>query len=123
LAVLVISADFLASDFVLRREVPRLLRQHEKAGMRLFPVIVRDCDWGAVGWLARLQMRPTDARPLEDFPQSRRNRELANIAREVRVHLSNVVTERSQPQPNRAVRPSRVRRTAKKPTMSKTARG
>jgi hypothetical protein len=124
LAVLVISADFLASDFVVRQEVPRLLEQHEKAGMRLFPVIARDCDWGAVGWLARLQMRPTDARPLEDFPQSRMNRELANIAREVRAHLSNVVIERSQPRPNRPLRStSGVRRTAKKSTKSKAGRG
>ena len=36
IAVLVISANFLASKFVVNREVPRILRQHEAAGMNLF---------------------------------------------------------------------------------------
>jgi hypothetical protein len=117
LAVLVISADFLASDIVATQEVPRLLRQHEKAGMRLFPVLARDCAWQAVRWLARLQMRPTDARPLAEFRKSRMDRELANIAREVREYLSTGIVERSHARSNTALQSaSRV------PTPKRTGR-
>jgi hypothetical protein len=123
LAVLVISADFLASDFVVSREVPRLLRQHEKAGMRLFPVLVRDCDWEAVRWLKRLQMRPIDGRSLAEFPKSRMDRELANIAREVRAHLSSVIVERSHARPNKALQPTSRIPTPKRPGRVRAARG
>jgi len=82
-AVLLISADFLASDFVLNDDVPRLLEQHEQAGMHLVPVLIRDCAWEAVPWLERLQMLPRDAKPVAELPESQIVRALADVAREV----------------------------------------
>src|SRR3972149_1914097 len=40
-AILLISADFLTSKFILREEVPRLLERREKDGLHIFPVIVK----------------------------------------------------------------------------------
>ena len=40
-AVLMISADFLTSDFILKEEVPVLLQRRSKEGMNVFPLIVR----------------------------------------------------------------------------------
>jgi len=92
--------------------------------MRLFPVLVRDCDWQAVRWLARLQMRPIDARPLAEFPKSRMDRELANVAREVRAHLSSVVVVRSRARPNNALKlTSPAKRTTVSKRRSNVARG
>jgi hypothetical protein len=42
-SVLLISADFLASDFVVSEELPRLLHKAEKAGSRIIPIIVQPC--------------------------------------------------------------------------------
>ena len=50
-ALLLVSADFLASDFVMEHELPALLR----CGVRLAPVLVGDCYWQEVPELADVQ--------------------------------------------------------------------
>jgi hypothetical protein len=42
-AVLLVSADFLASDFITDNELPPLLRSAEERGTRIIPVVVRPC--------------------------------------------------------------------------------
>ena len=59
-AVLLISADFLTSEFILGEEVPRLLHRRDEEGLRVFPVIVQPCAWQRVEWLARMQARPRE---------------------------------------------------------------
>jgi hypothetical protein len=51
LALLLVSADFLDSDYILERELPALLEH----GVRLAPVPVGDCLWQHVPELARVQ--------------------------------------------------------------------
>ena len=41
LVVILISADFLTSPFILREEVPRFLRQRAEQGLRVVPTLVR----------------------------------------------------------------------------------
>src|SRR4051794_40515153 len=43
-AVLLVSPDFLASDFIWKEEVPKLLA-HQKEGMQILPLIARPCAW------------------------------------------------------------------------------
>ena len=47
-AILLISANFLASDFINDIEVPALLERHEREELTIFPVIARDCAWERV---------------------------------------------------------------------------
>lgn len=42
-AILLVSADFLASDFITDNELPPLLRKAEQAGTRIVPLIVKPC--------------------------------------------------------------------------------
>jgi hypothetical protein len=82
IAVLLVSADFLTSEFIRVQEVPRLFDTHASAGMTIYPLLVRECAWQVVPWLSALQMRPRDARAVA----SRRDKIdqiLANVAREV----------------------------------------
>ena len=51
LALLLVSADYLASDYVMDHELPAL-RRH---GVRLAPVLIADCFWNAVPELATVQ--------------------------------------------------------------------
>jgi len=44
-AVCLISADFLTSDFCQKEEVPFLLKKREQEGMLLIPVLIRPCLW------------------------------------------------------------------------------
>ena len=87
IAVLVISANFLASKFVVNEEVPRLLRQHEATGMRVIPVLLKNCVWEAVPWLERLEMLPRDRIPVAELPESKIDGALAGVAREIFVRL------------------------------------
>jgi hypothetical protein len=82
-ALLLISAPFLSSKFVRKEEVPRLIERHEIDGMRLYPLLIRDCAWQEVNWLARLQMRPPGPRALATMRGGWLDTCLANVAREV----------------------------------------
>jgi len=82
-AILLVSADFLNSDFIRREEVPKLLQRREQEGLRVFPVIVWPCPWQHVKWLARMQVRPRDGRPLSAGNEHQIRTDLAEIASEI----------------------------------------
>lgn len=82
-AVLLISVDFLNSEFIRHEEVPRLLYRGDSEGLRVFPILVGDCCWEEVPWLARLNMRPRDRRPLGARRGNGIDAELAAIAGEI----------------------------------------
>ncbi len=63
-AILMISANFLTSKFILGKEVPDLLKRKEKDNLRIIPLIVKPCAWNTVNWLKSIQARPKDGRPL-----------------------------------------------------------
>lgn len=66
-AVLLISADFLTSKFILGEEVPRLLQRRTAEGLAVIPVIIQTCAWDQVNWLRGIQARPKDGRALASF--------------------------------------------------------
>lgn len=57
-AVCLISADFLSSDFCVKEEVPYLLQRRERDGMIFLPLLLRPCPWKAFPWLKEIQMLP-----------------------------------------------------------------
>jgi tetratricopeptide (TPR) repeat protein/CO dehydrogenase nickel-insertion accessory protein CooC1 len=81
--VLLVSANFLTSQFILGEEMPRLLERRDKEGLRIFPVIVKPCAWKQVKWLARMQVRPKDGRPLSAGDEHQIDADLAAVAEEV----------------------------------------
>jgi len=62
LGLLLVSATFLTSKFVRAEEIPRLFARHEEGGMKIYPLLVEPCPWQRVAWLAKLQLRPQDAK-------------------------------------------------------------
>jgi tetratricopeptide (TPR) repeat protein len=67
-AVCLISADYLASDFCVKEEIPYLLERRQRDGMILIPVLLRPCTWKAVPWLKEIQMLPRDGKSVsKDF--------------------------------------------------------
>ncbi|MBK8452282.1 MAG: SUMF1/EgtB/PvdO family nonheme iron enzyme [Thiofilum sp.] len=63
-AVLLISADFLTSNFIARKEIPKLLERRKSEGLRIIPVIVHPCPWRRVPWLATVQGATVDNQAL-----------------------------------------------------------
>ncbi|KAF5437017.1 TIR domain-containing protein [Candidatus Methanophagaceae archaeon] len=82
-AVLLVSADFLTSKFILSKEIPDLLERKDKEGLRIFPVIIKPCAWKHVKWLTRMNLRPKDGRPIQGGSESQIETDLAAIAEDI----------------------------------------
>ncbi|MCP3963665.1 MAG: toll/interleukin-1 receptor domain-containing protein [bacterium] len=67
LILLLISPDFMASDYCFDREMGRALERHEAAEARVIPIIARPTDWRTSGF-ARLQALPKDGKPITRWP-------------------------------------------------------
>jgi len=61
IVVLLISADFIASDYCYEVEMKRALQRHEEGRTRVVPIIVRDCNW-KIAQFAKLNALPKDGK-------------------------------------------------------------
>jgi hypothetical protein len=61
--LLLVSADFLASDYCYDIEVRRAIERQERGLARVIPVILRPCDW-QTGPLGKLLVAPKDGIPI-----------------------------------------------------------
>ncbi len=82
-ALLLISADFLTSRFILSQEVPPLLERRQDQGVRVIPVIVSPCAWTRIPWLRAIQARPKDGKPVSAMSKNAAEAALAALAGEV----------------------------------------
>ncbi|MDT7834772.1 toll/interleukin-1 receptor domain-containing protein [Aquabacterium sp. OR-4] len=64
-AVLLVSAHFLASDFIADGELPPLLQKAEQEGTRIMPVIVGSCDFRGHPELGAFQSANDPEQPLQ----------------------------------------------------------
>jgi hypothetical protein len=67
--LLLISPDFIASDYCYEREMTRALERHERSEARVIPVILRPCDWQDLPF-GKLLATPTDGRPITKWPNA-----------------------------------------------------
>ena len=82
-AILLVTDHFLNSEFILEKEVPRLLERRKREGLTIFPIIAKDCAWQTVGWLTVLNVKPKNGRPVWSDEGKHVDEDLAAIAREV----------------------------------------
>jgi capsular exopolysaccharide synthesis family protein len=90
-AILLISKSFLSSEFILREEVPRLLMRRSEDGLRVFPILIKPCDWEAVPWLREMQVMTLNGLALSSGRQFQRESALTAIAQQIRATLEQVV--------------------------------
>jgi len=86
-AVLLVSADFLASDFVQDQELPVLLEAAEQRGTRILPVIVSHSLF-TNSPLGRFQAVNAPDKPLEQLSKAGRDKALSDLARAIAAGLS-----------------------------------
>ncbi len=65
--MLLISADFIASDYCYEIEMKQALERHDKGEARVIAVIVRDCNW-RIAPFAKLQALPKDGKAVKKWP-------------------------------------------------------
>ena len=67
IALLLVSVDFLTSEFIRDKELPVLFQRRKDAGLHAIPIIVRECMWQEIPILRDLQALPQDGRPINSF--------------------------------------------------------
>ena len=65
--LLLISPDFLASDYCHDMEMQRALQRHAQGSARVIPVILKPCDWQHSPF-SGLLAAPTDGKPITRWP-------------------------------------------------------
>jgi internalin A len=65
--LLLVSADFIASDYCYEKEMTRALERHDKNEARVVPVIVRDVSWRKAPF-AKLQALPKEGKAIPLWP-------------------------------------------------------
>ena len=63
-AILLISADFLASDFIVDNELPPLLRAAQNKGVKIMPIILKPCRFNRDKNLSSFQSIPEPERSI-----------------------------------------------------------
>ena len=66
IVLLLVSADFIASDYCWGEETTKALARHERGEARVIPVILRPCRWTSTP-LGKLQAVPKDAKPVSEW--------------------------------------------------------
>ena len=72
IVLLLVSPDFVASDYCWSHEMTRALERHDAGEALVIPIILRPVDWDGAPF-GRLQALPKDAKPITVWP----NRDLA----------------------------------------------
>lgn len=80
--LLLISPDFIASNYCVEREMQRALERHDAGEARVVPIIVEPCDWVEMPQLRRLKAVPKDGNPISEWANA--NNAYLNIVQEIR---------------------------------------
>jgi tetratricopeptide (TPR) repeat protein len=73
-AVLLISQDFIASDFIADYELPALLAAAKKDGVIILPLILSSCSYDEIEHLSDIQSVNPPSRPLVDLTKGKREK-------------------------------------------------
>lgn len=88
--LLLVSPDFIASEYCYDVEVRRAMERHGKREARVVPVILRRVMWDQAPF-AKLQALPTDARPVKGWDD--RDAAFEDIARGIRAVVESITSE------------------------------
>src|SRR5205823_14212661 len=91
--LLLVSPDFMVSDYCYGIEMQRALERHDLGEARVIPIILRHVYWQGV--LGRLQALPTDARPIKSWPDL--DEALYNVTEEIRKVIEEIAPKSPPP--------------------------
>ena len=61
-----VSADFMASDYIFQVELESAIRRHKEGKVIIIPIILKNCNWHDLQ-LGRFQVLPTEAKPIANW--------------------------------------------------------
>lgn len=83
--LLLVSANFIASEYCYATEMKRALERHAVGEARVIPVILRACDWHSAPF-GKLNAVPTDGKAVTSWPNQ--DEAFANIAKSIRAAVA-----------------------------------
>src|SRR5215831_243305 len=86
--LLLVSPDFMDSDYINNVEVKRAMERHEAGDARVIPVVMRPVDWEDVPF-SKLQALPTDRRPITLWPNQ--DEGFADVAKGIRSAIDDLL--------------------------------
>ena len=89
-AVLLISADFLASDFISKNELPPLLAAEQTRGLIILPVIVSPSRFAQTESLSSFQAINPSLKPLNGITKSKQEELFVKLTLEIEAALTNL---------------------------------
>jgi hypothetical protein len=93
--LLLVSADFLASDYCYDLEMTRALERHGAGAARVIPVILRPCDWQSAPF-GKLQAQPKGGKPVTSW--RKKDEAFTDIARGIREAVVSLAAGAQNPQ-------------------------
>ncbi|MFS0519118.1 toll/interleukin-1 receptor domain-containing protein, partial [Nostoc sp. UIC 10607] len=91
--LLLISSDFIASNYCWEVEVITAIKRHNTGKACVIPIILRDVDWSDTPF-AKLQFLPNNAQPVTSW--TNRDTAFKNVAQGIKAAASQIKSERQQ---------------------------
>ncbi len=91
--LLLVSSDFLFSDYCWGVEIAKALQRHEAGEACVIPVVLRYVDWHDAP-IAKLQALPKNAKPIKSWPDQ--DEAFTNVAEGIRAAVKQIRDRRQQ---------------------------
>ena len=102
--LLLISADFLASDYCYDVEMRRALERHDQGEARVIPVLLRKVDGWQLAPFGKIQSLPTDGKPVTSWKIC--DEAFADVAGGIRNAIGQLGAQQTKPPSSPASRPA-----------------
>jgi hypothetical protein len=79
-AILLFSADFLASEFIHSKEIPPLLAAAESKGLCIIPVILKPCAFTSIQYLSKYQAVNDPTKPIVSMSEFEREEQFSKLS-------------------------------------------
>lgn len=99
--LLLVSPDFIASDYCYEKEMSRALERHREGGCVVVPVILRPCDWRDMPF-GRLLATPTDGKPVTLWPNI--DEAFLDVVKAIKAALGKMKAARADMHPSNAAK-------------------
>ncbi|HRI38923.1 MAG TPA: TIR domain-containing protein, partial [Nitrospira sp.] len=93
LVLLLISSDFIRSDYIWSQELDVAMKRHERGEASVIPVLLRAVDIAGAPF-EKLQGLPTDFRPVTSWPN--RDEAWTDVAKGIRKTVEHIQTKRPE---------------------------
>ena len=83
IVLLLISSDFMASEYIWDVEVKSAIERHNKGEAKVIPIFLRECDFKDMPF-EKLQGYPKDAKPIKSFSEREEDEVFFQVAEGIR---------------------------------------